>query len=850
MKNRLLPLFILLLTTTITATAKTYYVSNAGNDANNGLSTTAAWQTISKVNSSFSVIAAGDTILFRRGDVFYGALVIGKSGSAGRPIVISAFGTGAKPVISGLTDLTGWTSVGNGVYQAPVAAKSTLNMVTINDVPQALGRYPNADATNGGYLNYESFSGATSITDQQLTSAINWTGAEVVIRKKLWVLDRCKVTAHSGTTVTYTNPAGSSYDGTNGFGYFFQNDPRTLDKLGEWYFNNGSKNLQMYFGTANPSSYNVQASTIDTLLVISSKNYININNIAFDGANAMTVYALNSTYINFYNCDISNAGTSGITTQNVSYITVDNCTTNNILSSAMQFNSQNATYTTIKNCIVRQTGTLPGMGGSSSNSYKGILANIKSNLTIENNHIDTTGYVALEFQGNNVSIKNNVINYYCYNKDDGGGIYTWAAGTESAPSTVYTNRVIKNNIIMNGVGAPYGRNSMNAFVSGIYLDGRTMNVDVLDNSIFNIAKNGIHCNNAINVNIKGNTSFNNLNCMSMMRWAWGAIRNISVKNNIFYPKTSAQRNLYYTNSAVNEPVPTTFQENVQSVGQIDSNYYSSANQIGFNFEYYLTTGGAGVPDAPRSLDGWKEFSGHDLHSKIPAKEPVTYKVNNTIGANKFSNGSFLTNILGLTPSGSNMTALWDATSKLSGTGSLKVSFTNPLAAKYGLFHTAIGAVSAAKKYVLRFSTLGTTQHGTVRAYIRKTASPYTALVPMQYHAFGTGRKEHEFFFDGPTTDVGGSLVIELLQTSGVTYIDNVEFFEVNATPLDIDDQLRFEYNATNAVKTIALDARYTGVDGTVYSDTLTLQPFTSKILLKDTGAVGVKATATAPSTLR
>jgi len=215
--------------------AKNYYVSAAGNDANSGLSTTAPWQTIKKVNSYFSSMAPGDSILFRKGDTFYGAIVVNKSGTSTLPIVISAYGTGAKPIISGFTKLTSWSLVSTGIYQAAIpGVKTSLNLVTLNDKPQALGRYPNADAVNSGYLSYESFSGNTSITDNQLTSTTNWTGADVVIRKTLFILDRCKITAHSGGTLTYTNSEGSTANGTNNYGYFIQNDIRTLDKLGEW----------------------------------------------------------------------------------------------------------------------------------------------------------------------------------------------------------------------------------------------------------------------------------------------------------------------------------------------------------------------------------------------------------------------------------------------------------------------------------------------------------------------------------------------------------------------------------------------------------------------------------------
>ena len=846
MKNPILPI-LLMLCIANTISAKNYYVSAAGNNSNSGLSQTAAWQSISKVNSFFSSIAAGDSILFRRGDTFYGAIVVNKSGTSALPIVISAYGTGAKPIISGFKTLTGWVQVSNGVYQAIApGVKTSLNMVTLNNVPQALGRYPNADAADGGYLSYESYSGSTSITDNQLTSATNWTGAEAVIRKKLYVLDRCNITAHSGGTITYTNTNGSTAIGTTNFGYFIQNDLRTLDQLGEWYLNKTTKYLQMYFGTATPSNYTVKVSTLDTLLTLITQNYININNIAFEGANGNTIYSSNCNTINIQNCDISNAGYGGIYTISASNLLIENCTTNNILSNAIQLNNWATSNSTIRGCTVKNTGTLPGMGFSNGSTYKGITATVLSNLLMEYNKIDTTGYVALQFQGSNVTVKNNVVNYFDFVVDDAGGIYSYASGTDANPGTLYTNRVVRDNIVMNGAGAPNGRFSSTLFASGIYLDGRTMNVTVLNNTVFNNAKNGIHCNNPNAVTVSGNTSFNNLNAMSIARWAWGSVNGLSIKNNIFYTKTEAQRSFYYTNTALNEPVTSTVDQTLQSLGNIDTNYYSMISPVSFNFEIYATSGGSSVPTSPASLNSWKSFSYHDIKSKLPAKLPVKYILSGLVGSNLFTNGSFTSNISGLTTYGTNITSSWDNTGKISG-GALKISFSSPIANKYSVTNGPIGAVSAAKNYILRFSTYGTTDEGIVRSYLRKTVSPYTNLVATQTRAFGTGRTDHEFLFAAPTTDAGGSIVIELEQNSGTTYIDNISFNEANATVMSTDDQLRFEYNPTKVSKIVSLDANYTGVDGTAYSGAITLQPFTSLILVKDTGAAVLKATATAPA---
>src|SRR5664279_1015091 len=97
----------------LAANATDYYISSGGNDANNGTSTSTPWQTLNKLNSYFSSLKPGDNVLLNRGDVFYGSITINKSGTAGSPITIGAFGTGANPTISGFTSVSAWTNLGN-----------------------------------------------------------------------------------------------------------------------------------------------------------------------------------------------------------------------------------------------------------------------------------------------------------------------------------------------------------------------------------------------------------------------------------------------------------------------------------------------------------------------------------------------------------------------------------------------------------------------------------------------------------------------------------------------------------------------------------------------------------------
>ena len=56
--------------TAVTVTGKSYYVSNEGDDNNDGLSAVTPWKTLSKVSNAD--LNPGDGVFFRRGDLFRG----------------------------------------------------------------------------------------------------------------------------------------------------------------------------------------------------------------------------------------------------------------------------------------------------------------------------------------------------------------------------------------------------------------------------------------------------------------------------------------------------------------------------------------------------------------------------------------------------------------------------------------------------------------------------------------------------------------------------------------------------------------------------------------------------------
>ena len=90
----LLSVFFLKLTD---LTATNYYVdpSSTVNIANGTI--TNPWKTIAQVNSGTVNIAPGDTVFFKRSQVYNGRLVVGGSGTSTRPIVYTSYGMGDMP---------------------------------------------------------------------------------------------------------------------------------------------------------------------------------------------------------------------------------------------------------------------------------------------------------------------------------------------------------------------------------------------------------------------------------------------------------------------------------------------------------------------------------------------------------------------------------------------------------------------------------------------------------------------------------------------------------------------------------------------------------------------------------
>ena len=607
---------LLFLMTTVffihSAKATNYYFSaKSGDDGRTpkqAQNPSTPWKTLDKLNSFSANFEPGDHILFKRGETFSGSITINKSGSDNAPIVFSAYGTGAKPVITGLVTLTNWTPTSghSGVYECsdPSLGKN-VNILLLNNALQQLGRYPNANAANKGYLTFESHYEYFSITDINLPAEPNWTGAQAVIRTARWKLDRVPITLHAGNTINY-NAVGKSAPRDDNYGYFIQNDIRTLDQFGEWYYNPSSNKMYVYFGNKNPSSYAIQASA--TSGIINSENYDNLmfDNLSVKGADSYGFRISNSNNVTIQNCDVLFSGNTGISiVKKSANAKIENC--NILYSNSCGINLSTGINSIIRNNVVRNSGAIAGMGGSDSSPYKGIEFGGSGNL-VENNEVDSSGYMGIHFvNGENQTIRNNVVNTFGFIKDDGGGIYTRAS---TSTKILYKNRIVTGNIVLNGVGAQAGTNSPLSAANGIYMDDGANGVEITGNTVANTYR-GLVLHNAFNIGVKDNTLFSNdVGCYMQHEGGPNPIRNNTIVNNTFFSKLPNQLALSIL----------TKRNDVDSIGILDSNYYFSPFADNRLFKQsYKNSAGKNVTET-LSLSDWKNARRKDPSSRISSMQ--------------------------------------------------------------------------------------------------------------------------------------------------------------------------------------------------------------------------------------
>ncbi|WP_296705019.1 Ig-like domain-containing protein, partial [Algoriphagus sp.] len=789
-----------------------YFSTNNGDDSRTILEAqnpNTPWKTIDKLNAISSGLKAGDRVLFEAGNTFYGTINVVKGGSSGNPIIYTSYGLGAQPVITSLETIESesWRSLGGGIYEAsiPNLESSIVQIFEIDNSPVEIGRFPNSFSEEP-YLEIKNVLNQNSLSGE--FSFPNLEGAELVIRKNNWIIDRHPISSSSGTTINFQSIV-TAYETRAGSGYFVQNHVSTLDSFGEWAYNSRLKTVSAYIGPKKASTFKFKIANKDHLVV--NQPYIQnitFRNLHFKGSNKSIFSIKKSGNFIIDKCILESAGENGIYAEEVPDLTISNNTIKNSLNDGI-FVYYGAPRIKIQNNIVENTLPFAGMGKSSDLTGVGIYVPSDTDYgLIERNQVLNTAYNGIHFGGDYTIVKNNLVDRFCVFKQDGGGIYTNADNQFTRNNK---GREIVGNIVLNGIGNIDGTEEEFLLAHGIYNDDNSAGIKVYKNTIANINGNGYFVHNNNNIEISDNLIFKAQNQLNITHDVLGGpVRDMIIKNNTF---SSIFENEVLMNFS-------SIDYDLNQAGIIDENYFLDPYNRDFVFQSREPNNG---PTAVvRDFESWKNEFGFDENSEKSRFNLVRYDIltRDEIKSSSFdSNIDFVAATYGgvgqFIPDGIN-----------GGSLSLKPNPGGNLAT-----YIQIGAVTAGEQILLEFDSKSSLENKEVILFLEKTFEQ-NQKGSLRYFSTTSESKRIQIGFTAEVSAPGESIVLKIEDPADAVIFDNMVVSKVTTSEIDIREYIRFEYNYSDEEVTLPLPGIYRDAENNIFENKVTIPPYGSALLVK------------------
>ncbi len=638
----------------IPARATTYYVAAAGSDSNSGTDSGHPWQTVAKVNAA--TFSAGDSVLFNRGDAWYGtALVAPSSGSSGSPITFGAYGSGANPIVKGSTLLatSGYTLAPNTttpIFSPPDSGTSSTDSATRNWREQV----SHLDITNPATL-------ITISVTASASAALNITGAGIgpastapdtsSITRITWGGGNNGTTVAAGTTVT-----------SDQISYSLNN---TLDQMVtiyttarnvEYYTNNHEALWSNFSGPDQSQSTTVSGYSTGGNVVI--KNIVAINTTQFTyykalgatpvamwengalitiEASALSVdqtpgsWYYDGTYLYIHASDGTNPATNGkaysyVTASSPSYTTWDNAKSWLIFDSLDQaetYNTSSATlggiYLTGSNSIIRNLSAHDTFRHPIC-VYTGATNNVVTNITAYNSY--GTSPICIYGAG---TTGNLVQNSTFYNDTYLRSAYVF---TGSVWSVVVAHGGSQNNTVdsclIYSTAGPFRTNAFNGHGYGVLVGDSTTSLTVSHSLIYGTFEWGVDVGSGGNSGLTNGASitlWGNLLDVSQSTSSasgglgillTGSVGSIVYNNTVYGPAAT-------TNAAITQVTTSTgalVKNNIFWTGNYTSVDASSESSTAYDYNDYFSASGTPFSwgGTAYNFANWKTNSAQDGHS--------------------------------------------------------------------------------------------------------------------------------------------------------------------------------------------------------------------------------------------
>lgn len=790
--------------------ATNYYLSNSGNDANNGTTPSSPWQTINHLNTAG--LQPGDSVLFQSANVFHGQVIVTNGGSETAPVYFGIYGGSAAAVISAAELVTGWSLFSGSVYQTSFS--ETPYLLFAGDELMVPARFPNS-----GYLFHQQGFGTAGFIDAGLTQPDHyWDGAGIRMRTTNRLYEYNLVDHFRNDSVYFTDNSQAIIE--NGYGYFFDNLLSELDTAGEWYYDSGQQLLYFYApGGNDPNGLAVEASLYeDGIQILNGAGYTIIDHLNFEKQYGSAIHATGfSTGITVVNCTFSNQGSIGISLmQGAAACEIAGNAFYNISGAAISAGQLSNSIIT-KNAISK-TGMLAGYGTNTLQQGMGISIDGGNVVTVSANTIDSTGNSSININGFHTVVEKNVCSNSLLHFNQSGAIYSYGSNSDSV--------IIRNNIIQTTLGSSEATPDPLINTAGIFLDEQTQNYLVEKNSIAFSECNGIMLNRGGTGHfIHQNTVFGcKNNQLYFEEGSQGANNGHLVTGNIFYA-LHEDAAVVALQSYFPDFEPALF----------DSNYYFNP----YDFFAFRKITLAGNEKSVRffTLQQWREYEGGDAASKATYFFRNRFHVTDTLENNLVTNGNFTANTDGwnnATPD--NLQVLLDNSTPLDN-GCMKLLISSNQFLPYG--ETYCGGISAdsGSYYQMGFSCYSV-REGNTGLIQKQNGADYLPLDLNRFFPFGADRRDYNVVFAVDAPEANCNLYANLPVVDSVVWLDNISWRKVNAYYENPLSKSRLFLNPAEEPKVFdLLDSVFYDLDQNVVTGSLTVSPYSSRILVYDSALI-------------
>ncbi|GEM_PF-3060405 len=788
-----------------------YLDSEGGDDANDGLTEATAWRTLDKLNEYD--IGPGATVLFKRGGEWHGSIT-NFFGAPDRLVTFGAYGEGAKPIINGARVITGWTAYDSNIYVASGVGEK-ITQLFLNGERQTLARYPNR-----GYLTIDADSPANQVVDYDLTQPDDyWNGADIYMRTWAWRIEKKKVIDYIKNDGLITLDSETASSNREGWGYYLENKFEELDSPGEWYYDESTDKL--YFWPPAGTDLNTEKVEVSTIASCFSSErsieYVRIEDLDIRNFSQYGIVfsdVAKPSNIEIVNNDISNIGLQGIRLCNGSEISVENNKVWNIYQGYGQDGAIVLRSPYLSKIIGNEVFNCANEGIWYWNGSEGI---------IQDNLVYDIGYIGIRIGGyedspdSNNLITGNIVKRTCLTLDDGGGIYGQFIHRDT----------ISNNIVEDVIGNADGRPEDDTIASeavGIYLDDRSRDVTVTDNTVRN-ASWGIFLHDASNNTVRGNLVYSARK--AALRISSGDISGNIVENNTFYTAP-------FADAAVSEHASSL--GNIDEYADYEYNYYAQPlNNYAFKRKYVAD----GWVTELLHLSEWQAYSGEDIYSES-LDNFFTFEPYETVyrGVDFIENGKFDSpTTAGWTPWPSTTEISIDENSPLDG-NALKVYSNDNSQSDVGLVYYRF-PVEKDKYYRISFSVYSY-KEDTLKVSLRSNVSPYTYLSETETVDMKPERQEYALILKASDNEPDARLEFKFNSLDTTFWLDNITLYEVETYANNLADysSIFINYDRVSNEEVI-LDQKYDDLYGNDVGSSITLEPLSGQILIKQKTALPV-----------